>query len=104
MALALPLAAMAVAILVWARFRWFAQGAPDWPLPAPYPDKYLLQLHDFFDAAFSSPAGVVKIDGEFHSVLFTLNLSIWAAISILSLLSGILFAKSRTATGGITNR
>jgi hypothetical protein len=43
-----------------------------WPRPAPYPDRWLMELNDWYDRRYPAPPNMLKIHGEIGRVQLTL--------------------------------
>lgn len=86
--------------LLWMRYRWLAMYWDDyWPRPSPYPDGLLSQFHDWIDAKYPAPGGVLKLHGEVYSVLLGLNAACFLALFASSLQFGFLFGAGLFPTG-----
>jgi len=68
-------------------------GEMSWPLPWPYPDRWLAALNDWYDARSPSPPDTIKLHGEFPRVRVTIGLALvgclfWAAAGATLVLIG----------------
>ena len=66
----------------WAQHRMGPAGMLDkeWPRAWPYPDSWLNDLHDWFDARYPAAPDCLKLHGE----IFRVRLTLWAIIGICS--------------------
>jgi hypothetical protein len=56
------------------RHRWVtAFDDALWPRPFPYPDLFLMKIHDWWDRLHPAEPGFLKIHGEFYAVLLGTN-------------------------------
>ena len=73
------------------RYRWITAFSDDrWPRPFPYPDVYLLQIHDCWDRLHPVTDGI-KIHGEYYAVLQDINTLVLIACVAFGALAGFLF-------------
>ena len=67
--------AVIIGATVFVYFSWAAQRMdaaftePQWPRPAPYPDRWLLALNDYYDAKYPVTGPYIKLHGEFLRVM-----------------------------------
>jgi hypothetical protein len=64
---------------------------PKWPRGFPYPDVYLIQIHDWWDRLHPAEPGTIKIHGEYYTVLHGINFFVLLACLIFGAVCGYVF-------------
>ena len=73
------------------RHRWINAFSDDrWPRPFPYPDAYLLEIHDWWDRLHPVTDGL-KIHGEYDAVLQRINTLVLLACVVFGVIAGYVF-------------
>jgi hypothetical protein len=76
---------------IFIRRRWIIAFSDDqWPRPFPYPDVYLMRLHDWWDRLHPVTDGL-KIHGEHYAVLQGTNILVLIASAVFGLFGGYVF-------------
>jgi hypothetical protein len=74
------------------RHRWVNAFDDDrWPIPFPYPDLFLLEIHDWWDRLNPAGPSEVKIHGEFYAVLLGTNALFLVACIACGAICGYVF-------------
>jgi hypothetical protein len=71
--------ALGAAYLAWAQCRVSESVISDdmgWPRPAPYPDRWLVALNDWYDVRYPVKPGYLKIHGELPRVRLTVGVAL----------------------------
>ena len=77
------------------RHRWVTAFDDDrWPRPFPYPDLFLLEIHDWWDRLHPAGPGYLKIHGEFYAVLLGTNVLFLLACVVAGTVCGYIFRNS----------
>jgi hypothetical protein len=64
---------------------------PKWPRGFPYPDIYLVQIHDWWDRLHPPEPGAFKIHGEYYTLLHGINFLVLLACLIFGAVCGAVF-------------
>lgn len=76
---------------LWVRSRWHVVWYFGPKFPFPFPDEWLIELHNWFDRRDPAPPGVIKLRGEIPKVYILVNYSAWFAGVTLTFSFGLLF-------------
>lgn len=75
---------------LWSHYRWTnTRRLDNWPQPLPYPDQILIAIHDWIDRTWPAPFGMIKIRGEYYTILECLRLTAWAFWTLFGLAFGL---------------
>ncbi len=95
--LAVIIGATVCLYFVWTANRFSGLWPSDWPRKAPYADRWLLALNDYYDAKYPVTPGHIKLHGEWDRVMSDVTLTCWASgltcIAGLAMLILPLFAR-----------
>jgi len=89
--IALCVASLPLIVTWFIRHRWVHAFDVDWPRPFPYPDRLLLEIHDWWDRLHPAADGLIKVHGEYHSVLLGTNALVLLACLIFGAVCGYVF-------------
>ena len=94
------ISALALFACLFIRHRWVnAHNDDDWPRALPYPDTYLVQVHDWWDRLHPAAPNAIKIHGEYYSILYGVNGLLFAAFLVFGAVAGYVFRDTDLARG-----
>ncbi|MCE9532553.1 MAG: hypothetical protein K8T89_15760 [Planctomycetes bacterium] len=76
---------------LWVRSRWHVVWYFGPKYSFPYPDEWLIELHNWLDRRDPAPPGVIKLRGEIPKVYILVNYSAWFTAAIWAFSLGLLF-------------
>ncbi|MEL6109692.1 MAG: hypothetical protein AAFU85_27090 [Planctomycetota bacterium] len=80
-----------VVAAAFARMRWVTLFHDGMPQAFPYPDRYLLVIHDWWDRTHPPAAGTMKLHGEYDFVLQLTNATLMVALLLFFAVAGYAF-------------
>lgn len=86
----------------FANIRWqFFFHATGLPRGFPYPDPYLMQIHDWWERLHPPPPGFVKLHGEYNFVLQLTNAAFFIAQLLFFAAAGYVFRSTQRGDSAI---